>query len=333
MSMSAEKPLSTINFFICSTYVDLKPYRDAVIKNLQSHAAVISAQEFFGARDQKPLATCLEEVDKSDVFVMFLGPNYGSIDQGSNKSFVECEYARAKEKTLPRFAYLIDDSYSFPIKYVSKGEDAKRLIEFKNAVKNDLTVDFFTSPEDLAKKVYGDLVRELPKHGFKLGTDEKDEDQSAVGILTRFIALPKLFHGRDVTFRAKLGSYDRANENICNAFSYRYGAAVVRTFTPVNKDLGAICTGSLRKIFATDEKALELIEVPEGEEIEILAKTKQGEYTIDEPIYEREDPPQIDFRTHYVFVSGPPPRKQIIVGHKQVSTLICGLELIEFRRP
>ena len=57
--MSSEKPLSAINFFVCSTFLDLKAYRDAVIKNLQSHAGVINAQEFFGARDQKPLATCL----------------------------------------------------------------------------------------------------------------------------------------------------------------------------------------------------------------------------------------------------------------------------------
>jgi hypothetical protein len=88
--MSAEKHLSDINFFICSTYIDMKDYREAVIKDIKSRAGVINAQEFFGARDQKPLETCLEEVTSSHVFIMFLEPRYGTLDRSSGKSIVEC---------------------------------------------------------------------------------------------------------------------------------------------------------------------------------------------------------------------------------------------------
>src|SRR5213083_1249204 len=114
----SEQRLSDINFFICSTYVDLRAYRDAVIKEIRSHAGVINAQEFFGARDQKPLHTCLEEVDKSNVFVLFLGPRYGSVDPDSQRSFVESEYERARQRKIPIFAYIIDKSHSFPIEHV-----------------------------------------------------------------------------------------------------------------------------------------------------------------------------------------------------------------------
>ena len=53
-----EKKLSDINFFICSTYLDLKTYRAEVIKKIKSQAGLINAQEFFGSRDNKPIETC-----------------------------------------------------------------------------------------------------------------------------------------------------------------------------------------------------------------------------------------------------------------------------------
>jgi hypothetical protein len=152
--MSAEKHLSDINFFICSTYIDMKDYRNAVIKDIKSRAGIINAQEFFGARDQKPLNTCLEEVSRSNVFIMFLGPRYGTLDPSSGKSFVECEFDKATDLNLPRFAYLMDETYPFPIQHVSTGNDAILLKKFKDRVTDDLTVDFFASPSDLAAKVF-----------------------------------------------------------------------------------------------------------------------------------------------------------------------------------
>ncbi len=325
--MSAEKPLSNVNFFVCSTYVDLKAYRDAVIKNIQSHAGVINAQEFFGARDQKPLATCLEELNKSDVFIMFLGPRYGSVDPDTNKSFVECEYERAREKGIPRFVYIIDDSHPFPIQHVSVGEDAERLRKFKQAIQNELTIDYFTTPDDLAKKVYEDLVRELPKRGFRLGIEEaRDKDASPAVVLSQFLALPKLFHGRNVNVRAKLGAYSRANSDVCQAFSYRYGAAIARSFEPTDKKLKDILRGSLSEIFASEEKALELMNAPRDVEIGILVKTVQGEYSTQEPVYGYEHEPGILGAPDMSLYGG----RRVVVDYRAKSTLKCGLEFVEF---
>lgn len=328
--MSSEKPLSDVNFFVCSTYLDLKAYRDAVIKKIHSHAGVINAQEFFGARDQKPLATCLEEVDKSDVFVMFLGPRYGSIDPDTNRAFVEREYERAKERGIPRFAYLIDDSHPFPIQHVSLGEDAEKLRRFKEVVQAELTVDYFTTPDDLAEKVYADLVRELPKKGFRLGEERAPEQSaSASVVLQQFLALPKLFHGRTVRIRAKLGRYAQASVNTCRAFSYRYGAAIARDFVPLDKDLKSVIGGSLTKIFASEQDALALIEVPDGAEVDVLVKTMQGEYSTESPVYGYEDEPGL---LGAATVAGLYPRRRVVVSYHTESTLICGLELVELQR-
>lgn len=323
--MSSEKPLSAINFFVCSTFLDLKAHRDAVIKKLQSYAGVINAQEFFGARDQEPLATCLEEVDKSEVFIMFLGPRYGSIDPGTNLSFVECEYGRAKERSKPRFAYLIDDSHPFPIKYVSQGEDAERLRTFKKVVERELTVNYFTTPDDLAEKVYADLVRELPRKGFTLGEARAQERASASAVLQQFLALPKLFHGRTVRIRAKLGRYSRASKDVCRAFSYRYGAAIAREFVPLDEDVRSVIGRSLTEIFASEQDALAFIEVPEGAEVDILLKTMQGEYSTESPIYGHENEPGLlGFGTMNLTT-----RRRVVVGYHKQPRLICGLELVE----
>jgi len=325
--MSAEKPLSNINFFVCSTYVDLVAYRDTVIKNVQSHAGVINAQEFFGARDQKPLATCLEELERSDVFVMFLGPRYGSIDPDTGKSFVECEYERAKIKGIPRFAYLIDDSHPFPIQYVSTGEEAEKLRAFKKLVQAELTVDHFTTPDDLAKKVYNDLTRELPKKGFKLGKEEDFTDESTPSaLLTQFLALPKLFYGRTTTLTVKLGSYHRASEEACDAFSYRYGATITRRFKPVNEIVRDAIGGALSKIYASEDRALALMNLPGDVEVRVVLKTIQGEHTTRSPIYGYEHEPGLLNSISATYISD---RKRVVVDYETTSTLICGLELVE----
>jgi hypothetical protein len=208
--MGSERALSDINFFICSTYLDLQQHRNAVIERLQRAAGVINAQEFFGARAQRPLSTCLEELEKSQVFVMLLGPRYGSIEPESGRSYVELEYERATDLGLPKFAYVIDERHPFPIEFVSKGEEAEKLSRFKDRVRVDLTIDQFTTPHDIAEKVFSDLKRELPKKGFRLGDAEVSPALSSEDLLERFVALPKLFAGRTLELPVKLGKYKPA---------------------------------------------------------------------------------------------------------------------------
>ena len=327
--MSREKPLSNINFFVCSTFLDLQKYRDTVIKTIRGHAGVINAQEFFGARNQKPLATCLEEVDKSDVFILFLGPRYGSIDPASNRSFVECEYERAKERGIPKLAYLMDTSHAFPIEYVSTGDDAERLRQFKGVLQHDLTVDYFTTPDDLANKVYSDLVRELPKHGFNLGEEHPGEKEASTAlILQQFLALPKLFSRRTVTMRVKLGSYSRAGADYCKAFSYRYGATVAREFKPSDKKLVGIIDHQLTEIFAEDEDALALIAAPGDVEMDVTVKTVEGEYSTESPIYGSQWPGALGFLS-----SGYSGGGQAVTNYKTERHLTCGLEFVELNHP
>lgn len=303
----------------------MKEYRHAVIKDLQSRAGIINAQEFFGSRDQKPLDTCLEELEKSQVFIMFLGPRYGSIDEASGMSFVECEYERACELGLPIFAYIIDENQSFTLKYVSKGSDAEKLLQFKKKVKSELTISTFTTPTDLAFKVFSDLFRELPKRDFVLGQESPEEEHAGtLRVLQEFQLLPKLFHGHTVSFKARLGECERASEDECDAFGYDYGTTLKRKVKPVD----SVLRRTLRNanwLFAHGESAITLLKAPDNKETYLTAKTLQGEYTEIESIYghERENGIFENLAFHYAG------RKKVVVDTIETNKLLCGLEFLE----
>lgn len=323
--MSSTAKLSNINFFISSTYIDMREYRDAVIKDLQGRAGIINAQEFFGARDSKPLDTCLDELEKSNVFLLFLGPRYGSIDDVSGKSFVECEYERACELKLLRLAYIIDQNQPFPLKYVSLGADAEYLSDFKRRVQADLTVSSFTTPSDLASKVFSDLSRELPKRDFVLGKESPEKEHaSTLKALEEFHLLPKLFHGRTLSFAARIGKPERASAEECDAFGYEFGATVKRSCEPIDSTLRRALRTSFW-VFASAELSPRLLELPSGHDIKLTVKTLQGEYTLREPVYGYE-------REHGLFdsiASQYSGRRRVVIDHTEKTKLICGFEYVE----
>ncbi|HXM50058.1 MAG TPA: DUF4062 domain-containing protein [Pyrinomonadaceae bacterium] len=55
--------------FISSTYDDLKEYRRAVWELLEKFDVNVRGMEQFGARKEAPLATCLAEVEQSDIYL------------------------------------------------------------------------------------------------------------------------------------------------------------------------------------------------------------------------------------------------------------------------
>lgn len=127
-------------------------------------------------------------------------------------------------------------------------------------------------------------------------------------------------------FGQSFGDYGRAERNVCEAFSYRYGATIARTFQPTDQAVVDVCGYSLSKIFAQEEKALELMNPPKDAEVELLVKTVQGEYSTKEPVYGYDYEPgpleglQISLRG----------RQRVVVSYQTNSTLLCGLELVQF---
>ena len=142
--------LSTV--FISSTALDLGPYRDRlaeVARRLNLHDI---AMEHFGARDEKPLAECLELVRDSDYFVGIYAHRYGFVPEAETKSITELEYDAASEAGLQRLIFLVDPSVPWLPAMIDGGSAAVRLQSFKERLGKQHICELFTSPDDLAAK-------------------------------------------------------------------------------------------------------------------------------------------------------------------------------------
>lgn len=320
--MSTQTNLTGINFFIASTFEDLRFYREEVIRSIKNKAGVINAQEFFGARSQKSIKTCLEEVGKSRVFILVLGMRYGSKNR-RGKSFTELEYLEAERLDLLRLAYVFDESHPLPPRFVDTGEDAEKLRRFKDLVKSDLTVDTFTTPEDLSNKVTQDLVRELPRKGFLINTrvaNEQDEMDLPI-LIRKFKTLPKIFYGREFEITARVREFKRASERECEAFSFTYGAALKREIECLDKEIDNLLGYELKAVYAEYDLAQRLFDQNLNSELRLKAKTIQGISKHKIPIYQQQYNPN----SLTIFTQ----TDMVIVDHEIKEDLLIGLKLLE----
>ncbi len=147
--------------FVSSTYEDLIPYRDEVQRVLTRLEQVVKGMEFFGSSPNNSLFTCLSQVRECKVFIGILGMRYGSIDEESELSYSQLEYNEAIKNNIPTLIYIIDENHPIAPKNVDTGISAEKLSEFKKSLMKKHVVSFFTTPEDLGKKISQDLVETL----------------------------------------------------------------------------------------------------------------------------------------------------------------------------
>ncbi len=189
---------SEIPIFVCSTYEDLKGYRNAVETVLVEMDFNIRGMEFFGSRTGNPKQECLKAVRECKTFIGIFGMRYGSIDKETEKSLPHLEYEEAIKLNLPVLIYLIDEEKQ-PVlpKFMDTGEKAEKLRILKEQLKKNHTVSFFTTPDNLEKRIAQDVPRmisEIKKQKAK-GLDvfrRSYEDWKSFGLLagkdrTRFL--------------------------------------------------------------------------------------------------------------------------------------------------
>ena len=118
--------------------------------------------EFFGARAEAPIETCLEEVRRSDVVVVIVGLRYGSLVPGCDVSFSEAEYNEAYSLRKPCLVYIRDEDVPIlPRHFESNPTSLERLRTFKTRLKDRHTIAPFQNPGDLAVRVVADLSRKI----------------------------------------------------------------------------------------------------------------------------------------------------------------------------
>lgn len=98
--------------YISSTFKDLKEYRSTLINEFNkalSHQYELTRvmEHMYNTGDEMPLSEqCIEEVKKSDVYILVVGDTIGSFPPNSTRSYTQLEYDEAmkeeKDKIIVR---------------------------------------------------------------------------------------------------------------------------------------------------------------------------------------------------------------------------------------
>jgi hypothetical protein len=150
----------TLTVFLCSTQADLGPEREAVHTAVRRLQLQHDGMEFFGAREGRPLETCLEEVRESDILVVVIGHRYGTFVPGQQISYTEAEYQEGRGLGKPCLVYIRGDDVPVLPRHVERDPDGIRALErLKATLRERHTCAPFVAPDDLAVGVAADLAR------------------------------------------------------------------------------------------------------------------------------------------------------------------------------
>lgn len=196
-----------VPIFISSTYEDLIPYRDEVQRNLIRLEQIIKGMEYFGSDPQNSLSVCLSQVRECKLFIGILGMRYGSVDSESGLSYSQLEYNEAIKNNIPTLIYIMSEEQPIPSKFVDKGEKANKLIIFKEHLKKQHTVSFFTTPADLGNKISKDVMNALSALE-EISIDSSKvlprESQNYEKTINKFLLRPSKYQGIEVTLTMKV---------------------------------------------------------------------------------------------------------------------------------
>lgn len=141
-----------IQVFVSSTFVGMEQFRQAVLEALHGVRFIKpTGMEYFGATDTPSIEKCLREVRECDMFVAILGPRYGSIVQGANKSYSEVEWDEAIGLGKP--TYLFCSTALGQQAPIESDEIRRKQEDFRSRASLARQAAYFGSPDELAKKV------------------------------------------------------------------------------------------------------------------------------------------------------------------------------------
>ena len=141
-------------FFISSTYEDLKVEREKAIYTILEMEQFPVGMELFSAADEDQWAVISQTIDTSDYYVLIIGVRYGSIipdgQPGAGISYTEKEFNYARSKSIPVLAFIMDDETAKERSSDETPDKVAKLYAFKGKAKDGRYVKFFKNPDHLA---------------------------------------------------------------------------------------------------------------------------------------------------------------------------------------
>lgn len=206
----------SVPVFVSSTYEDLIPYRNEVQRVLIRLEQIIKGMEYFGSSHKKPLDVCLGTVRNCKVFVGIIGMRYGSIEETTEKSFTQLEYEEAIKNKIPTLMYIIDENHPISPRFVDKDERAALLSDFKAIITKNHTISYFTTPEDLGKKLSSDLLDVLESlDDIKIEyNDNVNAKENFDEVFKKFIFRPAKYSAQEGILNIKITDKEKSCANL-----------------------------------------------------------------------------------------------------------------------
>jgi tetratricopeptide (TPR) repeat protein/Mrp family chromosome partitioning ATPase len=162
------RPQRARRVFISSTSIDLVAHRQQVHDILErlGQFAVDMAQ--FGAQSSgDAISISTDKVASAEVYLGIVAWRYGYIPPGEICSVTHLEYLEARRLGLPCFLFLArpesdHDQSLFPAA-VRDPDHRQQLLAFRTELQSGPVVDYFTTPDDLAKRIAAALHEWLLK--------------------------------------------------------------------------------------------------------------------------------------------------------------------------
>lgn len=145
-----------IKVFLSSTFKDLAGYREKVEKTINSiDGYKCIAMENFGSRDAAAEDYCPNLVAECELFILLLGPTYGSCPRNSDKSYTEIEYDKAFNLNKPLLVFATSDEFPISQKLLNTlpPRDSDLAKKIRQQVGEKHIWDTFITPDELAGKI------------------------------------------------------------------------------------------------------------------------------------------------------------------------------------
>lgn len=206
----------TERVFLSSTFKDLESYRKAANVAIQRFGWLTVAMEDFLSRDERPRDLCLSRVRECQVYVGIFAHRYGYVPDGEVLSITELEYRCAREAGKDCLIFLVDEDHPWKKGWIDFGSGATALVRLKDHLKQEHTVSFFTTEDDLAAKLSATLATRTRTKLFaelfeisKTMGKEHDEDPDVAVQVFAYPGLPgdvrcKVMNGSGFPVFAKL---------------------------------------------------------------------------------------------------------------------------------
>lgn len=174
-------------FFISSTYEDLKEERNKAIQAILTMNQFPIGMEMFSAADDDQWKIIKEAIDSSDFYILIIGNRYGSIEEITGISYTEKEFDYVVERKIPVLAFIVDNSMSMiPDRFDSDPQKIAKLSAFKEKVKQSGRYVKFWKNVDNLETLISQSISKAVLRGNRPGwvrTTDFDIDKSYAEIL------------------------------------------------------------------------------------------------------------------------------------------------------